>query len=91
VNNQSVNDGLNGDGLFPSGPYRLFTQASFSNYAAFATKKYQRAGKLTDFASLESVHDNVHGDTGGTSRGNTGHMGHVPVAAFEPLFWLHHW
>ncbi|KAF3927764.1 Tyrosinase [Orbilia brochopaga] len=34
---------------------------------------------------IEGVHDGVHGATGGG-----GNMGLVSVAAFDPLFWLHH-
>lgn len=36
--------------------------------------------------NLEFIHNYVHGCAGGD-----GHMGNVPVAAFDPLFWLHHW
>jgi len=36
--------------------------------------------------SLESPHGNVHGTVGGTN----GHMSYVPVAGFDPIFWLHH-
>jgi len=39
-------------------------------------------GTLT---SLESIHDTVHVDVGGQ-----GHMGDPAVAAFDPIFWLHH-
>jgi tyrosinase len=36
--------------------------------------------------SLEDLHNFYHGATGGQ-----GHMARVPVAAFDPIFWLHHW
>jgi tyrosinase len=36
--------------------------------------------------SFESVHDEIHGTAGG----NGGHMAYLDVAAFDPLFWLHH-
>ena len=39
-------------------------------------------GTLT---SLESIHDQIHGDVG-----LGGHMGDPSVAAFDPIFWLHH-
>jgi tyrosinase len=35
--------------------------------------------------SLEGIHGNYHGLIGGT-----GHMGAVAVAAFDPVFWIHH-
>ena len=37
------------------------------------------------FASLESLHNAYHGNIG-----SGGHMGRVPVAAFDPIFWMHH-
>ncbi|KAK7424587.1 hypothetical protein QQZ08_008597 [Neonectria magnoliae] len=43
--------------------------------------------------SLEYVHNNVHNITGGSNfdKGKgVGHMSDVPVAAFDPIFWLHH-
>ena len=49
---------------------------SYPNYATNS-----RSGK-----SLESLHDTYHGNIGGS-----GHMGMVPIAAFDPIFWLHHW
>lgn len=36
--------------------------------------------------SLEDLHNTYHDICGGS-----GHMGRVPVAAFDPIFWLHHW
>jgi len=35
--------------------------------------------------SLETTHDGMHLKIGGN-----GHMANVPVAGFDPLFWLHH-
>ncbi|KAB2569580.1 Tyrosinase [Lasiodiplodia theobromae] len=35
--------------------------------------------------SLEGFHDTYHGHIGGA-----GHMSRIPVAAFDPVFWLHH-
>lgn len=37
------------------------------------------------WGSLEDTHNSVHGLTGGG-----GHMGDPTVAAFDPIFWLHH-
>ena len=36
--------------------------------------------------SLESSHDTVHNLVGGG-----GHMSNAGYAAFDPVFWLHHW
>lgn len=35
--------------------------------------------------SLESIHDQVHVLIGGN-----GHMSNVPMAGFDPIFFLHH-
>ena len=35
--------------------------------------------------SLEALHNNYHGLIG-----MGGHMGRVPLAAFDPVFWMHH-
>lgn len=40
----------------------------------------------SNFLKLYKIHNNIHGWTG-----DAGHMGNVPVASFDPLFWLHHW
>ncbi|KAI0777961.1 hypothetical protein BC629DRAFT_620630 [Irpex lacteus] len=34
-------------------------------------------------SSLEQIHNNIHNKTGGF-------MGDVPIAAFDPIFWMHH-
>lgn len=58
---------------------RLF---SIDSWPAFSNHSPSPGGSSN---SLESIHDNIHGLTGGR-----GHMGAVPVAAFDPIFWLHH-
>ncbi|KAF3916076.1 Tyrosinase [Orbilia brochopaga] len=40
--------------------------------------------------SLESVHDNIHNAIGGPIGGPLGHMADISMAAFDPIFWLHH-
>ena len=57
----------------------------YKDYTIFSNKAVVD-NKATVFGSLEGLHDDYHGLTGGT-----GHMGRVPVAAFDPIFWLHHW
>lgn len=41
------------------------------------------------FGSFEDVHNTVHGLVGGTGD-RFGHMGNPAIAAFDPIFWLHH-
>jgi tyrosinase len=44
-------------------------------------------GSFLDFTEqLEQLHNNVHMWVGGSS----GHMGDIPFAAFDPIFWAHH-
>jgi tyrosinase len=44
-------------------------------------------GDFTDFTQqLEQLHNNVHVWVGGAD----GHMGDIPFAAFDPIFWAHH-
>ncbi|KAI5778031.1 hypothetical protein EDC01DRAFT_713255 [Geopyxis carbonaria] len=59
--------------------YDLFTLRTFS---AFSTSAFERTtpGQL---GSVEMVHNGIHNDVGG-------HMQSPDVAAFSPLFWLHH-
>lgn len=82
--------------------YRITTIERFED---FATKRFPGKGPKDDkntkdyaFDSCESLHDNVHGWCGGNSTAINkdgmrymGHMSHVPLAAYDPIFWLHHW
>jgi tyrosinase len=44
-------------------------------------------GDFNDFThQLEQLHNNVHMWVGG----DKGHMGDIPFAAFDPIFWAHH-
>ncbi|KAF7537431.1 hypothetical protein G7054_g3742 [Neopestalotiopsis clavispora] len=79
--------------------YRLTTITKFED---FATKRAPGHGAKEptekDFAfdSAENLHDNLHGWCGGDRTAPidnvsfVGHMSHVPLAAFDPIFWLHH-
>lgn len=65
--------------------------ASYRNYGPFSNKQWQ--GNPGRYGSIEDVHDTIHVETGGQgtrNRDSPGHMGLVPYAAFDPVFWLHH-
>ena len=47
------------------------------------------ANNTSPARSIESWRDNIH-NLISTGNGFTGHMGDPAVAAFDPLFWLHH-
>jgi tyrosinase len=52
---------------------------------------YQSFNQVSNKASggtignFETLHDGIHSVFG------LGHMGIIEVAAFDPIFWLHHW
>jgi tyrosinase len=52
-------------------------------YNAFSTEALDEDDGNFNPTSLEALHDNIHVLTGG-------HMGIVPQAAYDPVFWLHH-
>ncbi|KAL3477040.1 hypothetical protein BJX99DRAFT_270192 [Aspergillus californicus] len=94
VNNYKVQDALTkppwvGDtdyGQAAEMVYRLLTVPM--EYSTFATTA--QLSKDQDVASdvnIEYLHNNVHGWVGGDYNG---HMSQIPVATFDPLFWLHH-
>ncbi|KAK7740873.1 hypothetical protein SLS62_010970 [Diatrype stigma] len=71
--------------------YRLLTYPM--DYPHFATLARDEnafsAGastKVTNDINMEFIHNNVHYWVGG----NGGHMSQIPVATFDPVFWLHH-
>ncbi|MCJ1463962.1 hypothetical protein MMC07_002572 [Pseudocyphellaria aurata] len=72
--------------------YRMFAPGYFSSWEAFASTLYvsQNPG-ATNFLSLEFIHNNIHNFVGGSDlKTGIGQMSDVPVAAFDPVFWLHH-
>lgn len=66
------------------------TYQKFSNNGAKVTKP---DGTVEPHSGLEQLHGGYHITIGGYSQARTlgGHMSRVPVAAFDPVFWLHHW
>ncbi|KAK1514600.1 uncharacterized protein CCOS01_13881 [Colletotrichum costaricense] len=75
--------------------HRLLTAGYFPDYATFATTEYG-SPKLspppaTGWLSLEFLHNCIHVWTGGDdAKTGMGHMAYLTVAAFDPIFWLHH-
>ncbi|KAK2782432.1 hypothetical protein FQN52_001079 [Onygenales sp. PD_12] len=70
--------------------YRLFNYSeSYADFATTGVLPKTDADLKTKhwYQSLEALHNNVHLFVGG---GNNGHMTQVPVASFDPFFWLHH-
>lgn len=66
---------------------RVFAiMASKKSWGAASTSALGVQTSESNSDSFESIHDEVHGTVGG----NEGHMSYLDVAAFDPLFWIHH-
>lgn len=64
----------------------------YTSFNSFATTAYDPVPDSNRYGwlSLEYLHNNLHNWIGGTGPSQIGHMNDVPVAAFDPIFWLHH-
>jgi len=60
-------------------------QDKYPTYQAFSNNRWNPNGRSSDYDSIESIHDTLHGWLGGG-----GHMGNPEYAGFDPIFWLHH-
>ncbi|KAH6723255.1 putative tyrosinase [Leptodontidium sp. MPI-SDFR-AT-0119] len=69
----------------PEAVYRLFLEEYMPTYNAFSTEGFVKGQPPAQYSSLEDIHGQLHVFTGGS-----GQMGRVPVAAFDPIFWMHH-
>ncbi|KAL4916116.1 hypothetical protein BDW62DRAFT_212143 [Aspergillus aurantiobrunneus] len=78
--------------------YRILTDGYFNTYKPFSSTHYcdyrekvnKEKLKPSEYLSLEMIHNNIHNWTGGADPKAQGHMSDVPVAAFDPIFFLHH-
>ncbi|KAI0451980.1 tyrosinase [Xylaria acuta] len=72
--------------------YRLLTYPmDYDHFATLArdenmTSVTASTTKVTNDINIEFIHNNIHYWVGG----NGGHMSQIPVATFDPTFWLHH-
>ncbi|GAB1310590.1 tyrosinase [Madurella fahalii] len=70
--------------------YRLLTYPldfkSFATTARDATAVSASASSVVLDMNIEFIHNNIHYWVGGDG----GHMSQIPVATFDPIFWLHH-
>ncbi|KAM5523936.1 Tyrosinase 5 [Fusarium oxysporum f. sp. phaseoli] len=85
--------------MIESGVYSNFQAFSTDGVNLGHKFKYLRDKKeilRTNTGSIEGLHNDYHVFIGGFqgTRGNikstSGHMSCVPVAAFDPIFWIHH-
>lgn len=59
---------------------------SYTGFDAFTNNQWRGDAQQGTFGSLEDVHNEIHDKVGGN-----GHMAALEVAAFDPVFWVHHW
>ncbi|KAJ5899989.1 Concanavalin A-like lectin/glucanases superfamily [Penicillium taxi] len=92
VNNYKVQDALKKPSWLDDSPYGQPAEMVFRlltipmEYSTFATTA-QLSGDVKNDNNLEYIHNNIHGWVGGDFNG---HMSQIPVATFDPIFWLHH-
>ncbi|EED13327.1 tyrosinase [Talaromyces stipitatus ATCC 10500] len=77
-----VNSGMSSNSAWlTSSTYQLLS--SETNYTVFSNSVLQDRGD--NYNNLESIHDGVHALVG-----DGGHMTYFSMAAFDPIFWIHH-
>lgn len=83
----------------------MIERGEYGNFKYFSTAGVTMKGSDPDdpskilkkpTGSIENLHNQYHIYCGGFAdkgqyQGKTGHMICVPVAAFDPVFWTHHW
>lgn len=73
---------------------RLMSEDYLKSWRYFSSTLHTSEGGApapTDYLSLEYIHNNIHGFTGGSSDSDgVGHMQDPGVASFDPIFFLHH-
>lgn len=80
----------------------MIEQGAYSNFQAFASTGVDVGQEFKEIfkkntGSIEGLHNDYHVLIGGFEgtfsemKSKSGHMSCVPVAAFDPIFWIHHW
>lgn len=71
--------------------YRVLTLSDYEDFSTTLRPGDQKPDPR--WGSIETLHNSLHRWCGGGSFGEPayGHMAIVAVAAFDPIFWLHHW
>jgi tyrosinase len=89
ITQQSRHDVINArlEATFDGRKLQTFQIFQIDTFSRFSTARFPSAGLTPlEWNSVEGIHDNVHTMVGGMG----GHMSTVPVAAFDPIFWIHH-
>ncbi|KAF3914599.1 Tyrosinase [Orbilia brochopaga] len=82
VDNDAITEALRNLSSLGEDVYRSFTT---NNYTWYSSTQQSNPPAPDSYQSLEAIHNEIHGLTGGG-----GHMSWNTVAAFDPIFWLHH-
>ncbi|KAI5798574.1 common central domain of tyrosinase-domain-containing protein [Pyronema domesticum] len=88
ITQQSRHDVINArlEATFDGRKLQTFQIFQINTFSHFSTARFPSPGlSPLEWNSVESIHDDVHATVGGR-----GHMSTVPVAAFDPIFWIHH-
>lgn len=86
----------NGGNLTQSLREAFYRVLELKDWNSFATTDSDSNGNMVpSWLSCEGIHNNIHNIIGGVTQTgpNTflqGHMSALSVAAFDPIFWLHH-
>ena len=97
--NESLRDAFGR--LFSVKKFEDFASTELSTPIRFDAQKKPTAWRDKEpvFSNCESLHNSMHVWCGGPAREERGsrgivqrgHMSDPQVAAFDPLFWFHHW
>ncbi|RKK21179.1 hypothetical protein BFJ66_g17688, partial [Fusarium oxysporum f. sp. cepae] len=76
--------------------HRLLTAVpEYNNFSSTLIRKHNGEKPWEQWVNLEYVHNNLHNWIGGSNGKldgeGLGHISNVPVAAFDPIFYMHHW
>ena len=84
---------VNGGNLTCALREAFYRVVGMKNYETFSNSSHKPKSKVRAWDSIEALHGLIHGLCGGATINGTGygHMAQVAVAAFDPIFWLHHW
>lgn len=90
---QGLSGVVGGGNLTASLREAFYRVINMPKYEDFSTTARGTEMSLNAWDSLESIHNVLHAWCGGGGKDQLayGHMSWQSVAAFDPIFWLHHW
>ena len=93
ANSETSSGTVSGGNLTSSFREEFYRVLSMNDYENFSTSGRIEGYRPALWGSIEALHGLIHSWCGGgwLSEPAYGHMALVEVAAFDPIFWLHHW